>query len=246
MKKVIVLSLLVLLSFNFSTSAQEFKDSYKTFDLALGGGSGGFSPAFSFTQMWGLGKSKRFKIGYGARITSYFGGAADFRTAPAKFTSGTSSFAALAADDIIANIDTFRVKSFQTNAVNVSINLQYALSKKLEVGFNIDATGKTWGGTVSGDLISKRNKRKFQDGSTTSTSNPETYNFLLISDSDIGSLNSEIYARYWVTEKIGIRAGASFQFVELTTEKKVEINSSLNSTWRNKSLMPMVAVSYRF
>jgi hypothetical protein len=246
MKKVIVLSLLVLLSFNFSTSAQEFKDSYKTFDLALGGGSGGFSPAFSFTQMWGLGKSKRFKIGYGARITSYFGGAANFRTAPAKFTSGSSSFSALFSDDIVANIDTFSVKSFNTHALNFSINLQYALSNKLEVGFNIDATGKTWGGTVTGDLISKKNKRKFQDGSTSSEANPETWNFLLISDSDIGSLNSEIYARYWLTEKIGIRAGASFQFVELTTTKKVEINGKLNDTWRNKSLMPMVAVSYRF
>lgn len=130
--------------------------------------------------------------------------------------------------------------------MNIGIILQHALSKKLEVGFNIDATGKTWGETVSGDLISTRNKRKFQDGSTSSPSNPETYNFLLISDSDIGSLNSEIYARYWVSNKIVVRADASYQFVELTTEKKVEINSRLSDTWRHKSLMPMVAVSYKF
>ena len=100
--------------------------------------------------------------------------------------------------------------------------------------------------TGLGDLISKKNKRKFQDGSTTSSSNPETYNFLLVSDSDIGSLNSEVYARYWVTEKIGIRAGLSFQFVELTTDKKVEINGRLNDTWRYKAVMPMVAISYKF
>ena len=244
MKKVILYLFLSVVSFNLS--AQGLDKTYKTFDLAGGGGKGGFSPALSFTQSWGLGKSNRFKIGYVVRVTSYFGGAADFRTAPARFTSGTSSFAALVADDIVANIDTFRVKSFQTNALNIGIILQYALSNKLEVGINIDATGKTWGGTVSGDLVSIRNKRKFQDGSTTSPSNPETYNFLLVSDSDIGSLNSEIYARYWVTNKIGIRAGASFQFVELTTEKKVEINGRLNDTWRFKSLMPIVAVSYKF
>ncbi len=246
MKKIIVFSLIALFSFNFSTSAQEFKDSYKTFDVALGGGKGGFSPAVSFTQMWGLGKSKRFQIGYGARVTAYFSGAADFRTAPANFTSGSSSFSALFADDILANIDTFRVKEFQTFALNLSINIQYALSKKLDVGFNIDATGKTWGSTILGDLVSTRNKRKFKDGSTISEANPETWNFLLVSDSDIGSLNSEIYARYWVTDKIGIRAGASFQFVELTTEKKVEINQKLNDRWRVKSLMPIVAVSYKF
>lgn len=244
MKKVILYLFLSFITFNLS--AQGLDKSYKTFDLAISGGGTGFSPALSFTQMFGIGKSNRFKIGYGIRVTSYFGGAANFRTAPAKFTSGTSSFAALVSDDIIANIDTFSVKSFQTNALNVSINIQYALSKKLEVGINIDATGKTWGSTVTGDLISKRNKRKFQDGSTTSSSNPETYNFLLVSDSDIGSLNSEVYARYWVTEKIGIRAGLSFQFVELTTEKKVEINGRLNDTWRYKTLSPMVAVSYKF
>ena len=244
MKKVILYLFLSVITFNLS--AQGLDKTYKTFDLAVGSGGGGFSPALSFTQSWGLGKSNRFKIGYVVRATSYFGGKADFRTAPARFTSGKSSFAALMADDIVANIDTFRVNSFQTNALNIGIILQYALSNKLEIGVNIDATGKTWGGTVTGDLISKRNKRKFQDGSTSSPSNPETYNFLLVSDSDIGSLNSEIYARYWVTNKIGIRAGVSYQFVELTTEKKVEINGRLNDTWRLKSTMPIVAVSYKF
>jgi hypothetical protein len=244
MKKNILYLFLTFVTFDIS--AQGLDKSYKTFDLALAGAGNGFSPAISFTQMWGVGKSNRLKIGYGVRVTSYFGGASDFRTAPAKFTSGSSSISALFADDIVANIDTFSVNSVQTNALNVSINLQYALSKKVELGFNIDATGKTWGGTVNGNLISTRNKRKFTDGSTTSPSNPETYNFLLISDSDIGSLNSELYARYWVSDKIGIRAGTSFQFVELTTDKKVEINGITNNTWRKKNLMPMIAVSYKF
>jgi hypothetical protein len=244
MKKVIFYLLLSLVT--FTISAQGLDKSYKNIDLALSGRGSGFSPALSFSQLWGIGKSNRFKIGYVVRVTSYFGGAADFRTAPAKFTSGKSSFAALFADDIVANIDTFSVKSFQTNALNIGIVLQYALSSKLEVGINIDATGKTWGGTVSGNLISTKNKRKFQDGSMISDANPETYNFLLISDSDIGSLNSEVYARYWVTNKIGVRAGASFQFVELTTQKKVEIGGILNDTWRYKAFMPMIAFSYKF
>ena len=244
MKKVIFYLFLSIITFN--VSAQGLDKTYKTFDLAVSSGKGSFSPAISFTQLWGLGKSNRFKVGYVVRATPHFGGETNFRTAPAKFTSGSSSFSALFADDIVANIDTFSVKSFQTFALNIGVVLQYAISNKLEVGVNIDATGKTWGTTVTGDLISKRNKRKFQDGSTSSAANPETYNFLLVSDSDIGSLNSEIYARYWVTDKIGIRAGVSYQFVELTTVKKVEINGRLNDTWRYKNSMPMIAVSYKF
>ena len=244
MKKVILYLFLSVITFNLS--AQGLDKTYKTFDLAVSGGNGSFSPAISFTQLWGLGKSNRFKVGYVVRITPHFGGETNFRTAPARFTSGSSSFSALFADDIVANIDTFSVKSFQTFAVNIGVVIQYAVSNKLEIGFNIDATGKTWGSTVTGNLISKTNKRKFQDGSITSDANPETWNFLLVSDSDIGSLNSEIYARYWVTNKIGIRAGISYQFVELTTEKKVEIKGRLNDTWRYKNTMPMIAVSYKF
>lgn len=237
----------MLVSFlTFDITAQGLDKSYKTLDLALAGGSG-FSPALSYTKMFGIGKSNRFKLGYGVRFTSYFSNSTtDLRTAPAKLTSGSASFAALFAEDIAANIDTFRLKSVQTNALNISINLQYALSQKLEVGFNIDALGVTFGGKQTGDIVSVKNKRKFADGSTQSTASPTGLNLLLVSDSDIGGLNSELYGRYWVSDKIGIRAGVSFLFVEYMTDKNVKVNTDENNRWRYKSLMPMVAVSYKF
>lgn len=244
MKNVIVLFFLTIITFQIS--AQEFKDSYKTFDFSLTGNSSVIAPAFSFTQMYGIGKAKRFKIGYGIRLTSFFKHNLEARTAPAKFTSGTASFGALFADDIVSNIDTLYLPKAQVNSLNVSINLQYALSKKLEVGFNIDAAGYSFGADQTGELISKKNKRKFADGSTTSSATPAGFNLLLVSDSDIGNLNSEVYARYWATEKIGIRAGFSFLFTEYTSDKKVTLPDGQNSRWRYKSLTPMIAVSYRF
>lgn len=242
-------NIIVILSFSiisFAVSAQEFKDSYKTFDLAISGGSGVFAPAVSFTQMYGIGKSKRFKLGYGIRLTSFFKQNLEARTAPAKFTSGSSSFGALFADDIVSNIDTLYLPKSQVNSLNVSINLQYALTRKLEIGFNIDATGYSFGADQTGELISKKNKRKFADGSTTSSATPAGLNLLLVSDSDLGNLNSEVYARYWVTEKIGIRVGTSFLFTEYTSNKKVTLPDGQNNRWRYKSLTPMIAVSYRF
>ncbi|MDZ7896662.1 MAG: hypothetical protein U5N85_01345 [Arcicella sp.] len=244
MKNIIVIFFFMLISFQIS--AQEFKDSYSTFDLALAGSSNAFSPAVSYTQMFGVGKSKRFKIGYGIRLTSFFMSNVSARTAPAKFTSGTSSFAALFAEDIITNIDTLQLSSAQNNSLNVSINLQYALAKKLEFGINIDATGYSFGASQTGTLISNKNKRKFTDGTNVSVANPNGLNLLLVSDSDLGSLNSEIYARYWATEKIGIRAGLSFLFTEYASDKKVQLTDGLNNRWRYKSLLPLVAVSYRF
>jgi hypothetical protein len=240
------IALLFFTMISFQISAQELKDSYKTFDLALSGSSSAFAPAFSFTQMYGFGKSKRFKLGYGIRLTSFFMNNVSARTAPAKFTSGSASFGALFADDIISNIDTLFLPKAQVNSLNVSINLQYALSKKLEIGFNIDATGYSFGANQTGELISKKNKRKFADGSTTSSATPAGLNLLLVSDSDLGNLNSEVYARYWATDKIGIRAGFSFLFTEFTSDKKVILPDGQNNRWRYKSLTPMIAVSYRF
>lgn len=244
MKNFITLFLFLLIS--FTISAQEFKDTYKTFDLSLTGNSSVFAPAFSFTQMYGIGKAKRFRLGYGLRLTPFFKHNLEARTAPAKFTSGAASFGALFADDIVSNIDTLYLPKAQVNSLNVSINLQYALSKKLEVGFNIDAMGYSFGGDQTGELISKKNKRKFADGSTTSSATPAGFNLLLVSDSDIGNLNSEVYARYWATEKIGIRAGFSFLFTEYASDKKVTLPDGQNNRWRYKSLTPMIAVSYRF
>ncbi|MCU0469350.1 MAG: hypothetical protein MUF58_12185, partial [Arcicella sp.] len=65
MKKILIYLLLSVVSVELS--AQGLDKSYKTFDLALSAGSG-FSPAISFTQMFGIGKSNRFKVGYGVRI----------------------------------------------------------------------------------------------------------------------------------------------------------------------------------
>lgn len=244
MKNLIIFFSLTVISFQIS--AQEFKSSYKTFDLAVTGNSSVFAPAFSFTQMYGIGKAKRFKLGYGIRLTSFFKHNLEARTAPAKYTSGTASFGALFADDIVSNIDTLYLSKAQVNSLNVSINLQYALSNKLEVGFNIDAVGLSFGADQTGELISKKNKRKFTDGSTSSSATPAGFNLLLVSDSDLGNLNSEIYARYWVTEKIGIRAGLSFLFTEYISDKKVTLPDGQNNRWRHKSLTPLIAVSYRF
>lgn len=243
MKKIFVCLLLSLVTINgFS---QGYETSYKTTDLALAAGKG-FSSAMSFTQMFGVGKSYRFKIGYGVRLTSFFANDIQTRTAPASLTSGEASFAALVSEDIITNIDTFSLKKVQVNALNLSINLQYSLSQKLEAGINIDAIGFTFGSKQSGDLIAKASKRSFADGSTVSEAKPTNFNLLLVSDSDLGSLNSEVFLRYWLNDKIGIRGGLSFLFAEYTSDKKVAVANEQNDRWRYKSLLPMLAVSYKF
>jgi hypothetical protein len=237
---------LVFLIIAHGALSQKNENSFETFDIAIAAGKTGFSPALSYEKLFGLGQKGKLRVGYGLRYTGYFskGKNLDFRTAPASLTSGKSSLAALFSEDITSQIDTLQIDDVQTNALNLTIRLGYSLTKKIDVGFNIDAIGLTFGKKQEGIFVGNETDLNGQsnNGKTVNAS-PTPFNLLLISDSDIGSLNSEIFARYFITEKIGIRAGASFQFLEYTADRKLAFD---NDRFRSKQLLPFMALSIKF
>jgi hypothetical protein len=236
------LALLVAAQSVQAQSKGDYKPLNQTADLALASNGDFTTVALSYNRLHGLGKSHRFRVGYGVRFTSAFGSNIDHRTAPARLTSGQASFAALFAEDIIANIDTVRFKSVQVNSLNVSIHLEYGITPRLDVGFNIDGLGFSFGGEQSGVFQANQPTRSPLSG-TTQTAKPTGFNLLLVSDSDLGSLNSEIYARYRLNDKISLRGGLGFQFSEYTTTRKLTFD---NDRFRAKNLMPALAVAYHF
>jgi hypothetical protein len=207
------------------------------FDVVFAGGKKGFSPSASYTKIYGINENKRFKIGYGVRLNTYFAKNKEFITAPAKITSGKESFLALVSKPIIGNLDTLQMARTQTNAINTKFIIQYTI-KRMDLGFNIDLFGLTLGGSQEG-IFSAKESRLFNQ--TKQKARPSAFNLLLVGDSDRGSLNSEIYARYWVNDRIGIRAGASYQFFEYKTNNKLTFD---NDRFRLKTIMPFVAVSF--
>ena len=124
-------------------------------------------------------------------------------------------------------------------ATTLDIHLQYSF-RKLDVGFNIDAIGATVGGQQKGTFVAKSTGSSFYG--TQQTAKPTGFNLLLVSDNDLGSLNSELYGRYWFKETIGLRIGASFQFTEYTTSQKLTFE---NDRFRNKALMPFIGISFK-
>lgn len=226
-----------------STDQQpDFKKITEVLDLSLASKGDFTTAALSFNRLHGLGKSHRFRIGYGLRFTSAFGSNTNYRTAPAQLTSGNQSIVALFSEDIIANIDTIRFPKTQINSLNISINLEYALSRKLEVGFNIDAIGVSFGGKQTGTFMANSPYRSSLSG-TAQEATPTAFNLLLISDSDRGSLNSEGYVRYRFSPQFSVRGGLSFQFNEYTTSRKLTFD---NDRFRSKNAMPLLALSYHF
>jgi hypothetical protein len=240
-----LLFLFCLSAFGITRSNAQSSDYRKTtqvLDFSLATKGDFTTAALSLNRLHGLGWSHRFRIGYGLRFTSAFGSNTDYRTAPAKLTSGNESIVALFSDDLVANIDTIRFPKTQINSLNISINLEYAISRKLEVGFNIDAIGVSFGGNQTGTFTANSPVRSSLSG-TMQEAKPTAFNLLLISDSDRGSLNSEAYVRYRFTPKVSVRGGLGFQFNEYTTLRKLTLE---NDRFRAKNAMPLLAVSYHF
>lgn len=233
MKKVLLL-LLMLCSI---TTLGQYAKTQEDIDLSIAFGQS-FAPSLSYQKLYGLGKNKRFKIGWGLRANGLFGGEKTYRTAPARLTSGQYSIFALFSDDIVSNIDTLRLSKTALGSFNAKIVLQYSF-RKFDIGFNIDAIGVSFGGNQTGKFISAESASL---NNTTQIAKPSTFNLLLISDSDLGSLNSELYASYHLDSKWSLRTGLSFQFLEYKTDRLLTFE---NDRFRHKILQPFLAISYQ-
>jgi hypothetical protein len=248
MKKIILflVSLIGMYTSNAqdSISAKSYKK-HHVFDLAASVGSREMTAALSWNHLHGFGKKKqRFKVGYGLRYTLYAGSIKEYTTAPSKYTSTAQGLSTIFSETIADNIDTIAFANPVVHSVNLSIHLQYTVLSKLDVGFNIDAVGFSFGSKKQGSILS--NVLDINE-SPVSNAKPTSLNLLLTSDNDIGSLNSEFYLRYWVSKKVGIKAGYTFYFSEYTTDRSIGFDNSriVNDRYRLKSGLIMLAVSWK-
>ncbi|MBL7870258.1 MAG: hypothetical protein JNM78_01500 [Cyclobacteriaceae bacterium] len=210
----------------------------KSFDLGVGGASNQGTLSAAYIYDWSLGKKEKIIVGIGGRVTSYIGANQYYSTAPAKLTSGSTGPAVFFKENIIANIDTFLIAKPRVVAMNAMINLGYKVTQKISVGFNIDAIGFSVGYKTRGNYINGSQGQNVE-------AKPTVFNLLLVSDNDLGSLNSEFYGKYKLNETISLKAAFQFIFTEYTTEIPVQQFPEPNDRFRNKSSMFSAAVSFQ-
>lgn len=235
MKKIILL--VSLLAFVFSAKAQYLKSPNQHYDLSLSSNGQNHLFALSAVHMHPLGKKKKFSIGYGLRLNLNAGSRSDFWTAPAKLTSGSTGPQVLFQENIFENFDTIQTAYF-IGSLNASIHLNYRFNDRWQAEFNIDAVGFSFGSEVDADYTSSKRDPSL---STTQKAKPTVLNALLVSDNDIGSLNSELFVGYTLNPHWTLKAGASFAFTEYTTTNKLFLD---NQRFRNKALMGLVAIRF--
>jgi hypothetical protein len=230
MKSIVLFTFFLSIAYVSIGQDEDTSSIERTVSLTAGGGS--FRGTFSadLYQSWKVGKAKRFGIGAGIRFTGLLGANLYYVTAPAELTSGSRGPQVIFKQNIEANIDSFLVQTPQVNMVNLAVNLDYRLTTKLTIGFNIDVVGFSFGKKVRGNYINGY-EGKMEEAK------PVPFNLLLISDNDKGSLNSELYVRYKLREKMSVKAGAEFLFTEYETKSPVQLFPSENDRFRNKSLL---------
>jgi hypothetical protein len=182
------------------------------------------SVSIDYFHSWRFGKSKKIEVGVGGRLTSYFGSAQYFSSAPAS----------LAADE--SKSDSILLQSPQVNALNLAINLGYRISAKWSAGFNIDAVGFSLGTQQEGSYINGN------QGQATAAK-PTSFNALLIGNNDRGTLNSEFYLRYFVREEWAIKLAYQYLFIEYTTDTQVQQRPEVNDRFRNKASLLSVGIT---
>ena len=192
---------------------------------AIGSSKG--SVSVDYFHVWKLGKTKRAEIGFGGRFTSYFGSSHYYSSAPASLADDESKS------------DSVLLQSPQVNALNIAINLGYRISPKFSLGFNIDALGFSFGGKQTGSYI---------NGSVgqTISAKPTPINILLVGNNDQGSLNSEFYSRYFLTENLAIKLAYQYLFTEYTTDTAVQQLPIANDRFRNKASLLSLGITKQF
>lgn len=239
-KKIISISFFAILF--LSANAQKRTATEQAASLSLAFGNNQFTTTLNYQYLWNFGKKRQWQMGAGARLTNNFGNKNYYITAPAKLTSGKTGPSVFFADQMTQNIDSVLFNKTQTNALNVTVNFGYKINNKFTVGFNIDAIGFSFGGSQAGTYYGN-------GGAVASASaKPTIFNWLLVSDNDLGTLNSEFFGQYNFNKKWAGKIGFQFLFTEYTTSTKVQTTPSgqQNDRFRNKSGELSIGATYQF
>lgn len=208
----------------------------KAVDFTGGVGNYEGSVSMMYTHGWRFGKNQKFEFAIAGRFTTYLGRNQYYVTAPAEISSGDTGPSVIFKENIPENMDSLLINWPQINALNVAIHLGYQFNDRLSMGVNIDAIGFSFGQQKTGSYL---------NGSIGQQTNarPTSFNLLLISDNDVGSLNSELFLKYHFQSNWGIKAGVQFLFTEYTTETEVQQLPEPNDRFRNKSLLLAIGIT---
>jgi len=206
---------------------RRIQETYLHGGLAFGSGS---LLTAGFYHNWNFGSRTRIArtvfLGTGLRFTGFGGRNTIFTSAP------PSMFGTNATDSLFGPEPSIY-------AVNSFINFGYNFNPKVQIGFDLDLLGFSFGPTGNPGFIS--------GGDTTSSSaSPTPLNVMLVGARDRGTLQGGPYFRYKFTDHFSARIKVHTLFTELRTTKILQTMPEENKRFRNSAYLFGVGVSYIF
>ena len=169
-----------------------------------------------------FGTKRRMSIGYGIRWSSYFGNEQYF------LNMSTNQQQTVTTDKLL-------FPSAQVNSLNLALFLQYYLSPKFAIGFNTDFLGFSLGGRQQ---IRSTNTPQYQ----LINAKPSFLNVLLVAFCRKGSFFREVFLRYWLNKKIGVKLGLSHHYLEYVT---LQPNDLGNQRFQNNATLYAVGATWK-
>ena len=174
-------------------------------DLGLGYQEEKWVPAIMYHQELSLANFQWFRIGWGIRTWGYYAGRTD-----------------LLPKDNAVSMDTLQFGKVTANGASFLIGANVRLWR-FDIGANTDLVGIAFGlrrkGLYAKPTIGDGEGSEFYNAYV--RSNPATLNFLpLAMDNQNGQ--SEIFLRYWVTDRIGVKLGYTHGRITYAAEAKLD------------------------
>jgi hypothetical protein len=195
-----------------------------TIDLAGALGSSRYTGALSSSHTYGF-FDQRLRVGLGGRFASFFGsGAIPYTTADASLIRANK-------------VNTLTIPDPQAYSVNAQFVITVRPLAALELGFDIDLIGFSFGSSRTGQYSAT--DPQFAGAQRASVSG---FNVLLGGKPDRGQLDSEFYVAWWLTKSWAVRAGLSHFATGYTTDNKLDNGAD---RYRASQNLGFVAVSWR-
>ena len=197
----------------------------QTLDLAAGVGSSKWTGAASWNPSYGLGASRRVRVGLSIRLASFLGGNdLGYKTADASLIKEN-------------RVTTLVISGARTYSLNLELQLKYRLTQRVEAGFDIDLLGVGFGQSTAG-------RYRSADPSLSGAQRADVSSFDLLKggNPDRGQLDSEFFLAYWWSDRWAVRAGFSHFLSEYTTVSRLDFG---NDRFRHGANLGFVGLTFR-
>lgn len=249
MKKIVVAAILILFcapGFAQSLVASRLSSG---FDAGMAYSTNHYNPSLTYYQLLNIGERRLFSLGWTLRLGTFIGDNVNYYTAPARLTRGKTGFGALSAPLLVQNVDTVRYDYVTMTSLNVGIRGQLNLGK-VQIGASADLLGLTFGTKRTGRYQSSTGRFQVDSVTTAPFAGPDVLqssraslaNVRLLGDNDRGTLATEVYARFFVSQRIAIKAGYQWLTTETTVANRDVVAD--NNRFRHRAGMAYLALTF--